>query len=263
MIQPLGCIKSSQNKLIYKLKRSFYGLRQSPHAWYSHIDSFLCHQGLVQIAIDPNVYYYYQPHVTIFLILYIDNLLITSSDPVKITALKHNLSNEFEMKDLDLMTKFLGVQVLQAPHGILVNQTNYTTIIQKYANSIISLVLFHLLQLFRLRQNTNTLIVDFQEYQALIGQLHCLTKTRHDIGCSTSLASCFFHRPQLFHQQAAQNIVAYITKNPSLSLWYPRGPSLVFRMQTISATWTNVNPQVHIFSPLAKHQFCGHQINKI
>jgi hypothetical protein len=50
-----------------------------------------------------------------------DDLLLTGSDPHHISMFKRDLSQEFEMKDLDLMPKFLGIQVLQTSQGILLH----------------------------------------------------------------------------------------------------------------------------------------------
>jgi hypothetical protein len=158
------------------------------------------------------------------LVLYVDDLLITGSDIVHITALKRGLSLEFEMKDLGLMKKFLDVQIMQIPRGILMYQTDYAhTILNKYASSNQYPATVPLAPKFQLRRDTKTPLTDAKEYQALIGQFHYLTKTRPDLGYSTSLVSRFLHNPQLLHRRAAQNIVNYISRYPSFGLWYPRG----------------------------------------
>ena len=51
--------------------------------------------------------------------MYVDDLLITSFDSTGIKTLKAAFSQEFEMKDLGLMTKFLGTELIQTSQGIL------------------------------------------------------------------------------------------------------------------------------------------------
>ena len=113
MTQPPGCIKPRTGHLVYKLRCSFYGLKQSPRSWYAHIDTDLHNRGLKRTAADSNVYYRHHNTSIIILILYVDDLLITSSDSTSIQTLKVALSQEFEMKDLGFMTKFLGVELTQ------------------------------------------------------------------------------------------------------------------------------------------------------
>ena len=56
MNQPKGFIKEGQEYLVCKLKRSIYGLKQSPRCWNSVLDSHLKEIGFVQTASDPCIY---------------------------------------------------------------------------------------------------------------------------------------------------------------------------------------------------------------
>ena len=51
------------------------------------------------------------PHAIVLLILYVDDMVITESDPVTIASLKRHLQSEFEMKDLGFFRYFLGIEV--------------------------------------------------------------------------------------------------------------------------------------------------------
>jgi hypothetical protein len=221
MLQPPGCAVPGQEHLVCKLKRSLYGLRQSPRAWYARMDLYLQKRGLKRTFSDSNVYYYRRGPITTILVLYVDDLLITGSDQNHILSLKMDLSKEFEMKDLGLMKKFLGIQVAQTTNGILLHQTNYAnTIIKKYSHKTSYPTHIPLAPSIQLRKNTRTALTDARDYQGLVGQLHYLTKTRPDIAYATSLLSRFMHGPQLLHRQAAQNIVRYLSLYPLLGLWY-------------------------------------------
>ena len=113
MIEPPGCIQPGTNNLVCKLRCSLYGLKQSPRSWYARIDTDLLRRGLKCTIADSNVYYCRQGNSIIILILYVDDLFITESDSNSITTLKTILSQEFEMKDLGLITKILGAEVTQ------------------------------------------------------------------------------------------------------------------------------------------------------
>jgi hypothetical protein len=78
--QPQGFEQPGAAHLVCRLKQAFYGLRQSPRAWYSCINLALCQKGLTRSQADSNLYFYQRgPHLLI-LILYMDDLLVTSSD---------------------------------------------------------------------------------------------------------------------------------------------------------------------------------------
>ena len=89
------------------VEEGFYGLKQAPRAWYAHIDSYLVKLGFTRSNADPNLYFKVVQGMSLILVLYVDNLFLTSSEPLMIEC-KRELSFEFEMKDLGLMHYFLG-----------------------------------------------------------------------------------------------------------------------------------------------------------
>jgi len=78
-----------------------YGLKQSRRRWYKHFDSFIRRKRYTHNYYDPCVYYKKLPGGEyIYLLLYIDDMLISSKSRSTIDKLKKDLSSEFEMKDL-------------------------------------------------------------------------------------------------------------------------------------------------------------------
>ena len=54
MYQPQGF--ATNPSLACRLKKSLYGIKQAPRAWYAKIDSFLLSLNFVQCKSDPNAY---------------------------------------------------------------------------------------------------------------------------------------------------------------------------------------------------------------
>ena len=88
--------------MVCKLKKLLYGLKQSPRQWYKCFDSFIRGKRYTRSHYDPCVYYNKLPRGEyIYLLLYVDDMLIASKIRSAIDELKNDLSSEFEMKDLD------------------------------------------------------------------------------------------------------------------------------------------------------------------
>ena len=86
---------------VYRLKRSLYGLKQSPSQGYERFDEFIFSYGYIRSPCDSRVYHSkVEDGSHIYLLLYVNNILITSKDKFKIQNLKSLFSIEFKIKDL-------------------------------------------------------------------------------------------------------------------------------------------------------------------
>eukprot|EP00253_Pinus_taeda_P015464 PITA_15464 len=124
MEQPIGFIQTDFS-LVYQLKKSLYGLKQAPRAWYAKMDRFLLESGFSRCYFDNVVYTKKVGKSLIILVLYVDDLILTGSDPNLISHVKSNLKKKFEMTDLGHLHYFLGLQVLQSKEGISLSQSKY------------------------------------------------------------------------------------------------------------------------------------------
>jgi len=55
------------------------------------------------------------------LIVYVDNIILTDNDKIEMERLKRNLAANFEIKDLDPLNYFLGMEVARSNKGIVVS----------------------------------------------------------------------------------------------------------------------------------------------
>eukprot|EP00253_Pinus_taeda_P020882 PITA_20882 len=117
MEQPIGFIQTDSS-LVCRLKKSLYGLKQAPRAWYAKMDNFLLESGFSRCHSGNTVYTKKVGNSLIILVLYVDDLILTGSDPNLINHVKSRLKKKFEMTDLGHLHYFLGLQVLQSKEGI-------------------------------------------------------------------------------------------------------------------------------------------------
>ena len=78
--------------------------------WYGRMDRFLMSLGFTKSKADSNLYYKVEDGNPMMLLLYVDDLFVTSMDGL-ISDMKRTLVVNFEMKDLGMMHYFLGMEV--------------------------------------------------------------------------------------------------------------------------------------------------------
>jgi hypothetical protein len=100
MKQPGGFIVKGKTELVCKLKKSLYGLKQSPRMWYQKFDTYIQGLGFVRSKVDHCVYYKQVSEHFIYVVLYVDDMLLVGNNMEAIKEVKMQLSSKFDMKDL-------------------------------------------------------------------------------------------------------------------------------------------------------------------
>jgi histone deacetylase 1/2 len=109
MRQPPGFEEKGKSQYLCKLDKAIYGLKQAPRAWYSRLSSKLQSLGFVPSKSDTSLFIFNKSGVAIFLLIYVDDIIVTSSSETAVIALLRNLRGEFALKDLGELHYFLGI----------------------------------------------------------------------------------------------------------------------------------------------------------
>jgi transposase InsO family protein len=109
MKQPKGYVVKGKKELVCKLKMSMYGLKQSPRMWYQKFDTYMLGLGSTRRKKDHCVYFKLIGDHLIYLVLYVDDMLIGNNKKI-IQDVKTQLSSKFDMKDLDASNLILGME---------------------------------------------------------------------------------------------------------------------------------------------------------
>ena len=112
MQQPKGFVGKGEEHLVCKLKKSIYGLKQSPRCWNTALDKQLKEMGFVQSTSDPCIYIDAGGDI-FFIGVYVDNIILASRTLERVTEVKEALSQKFDIKDMGKLHFFLGMQVMQ------------------------------------------------------------------------------------------------------------------------------------------------------
>jgi len=101
MVQPPG-FESSDKSLVCKLHKALYGLKQAPRAWFERLKSTLLNFGFKSSKCDPSLFTLHTQAHCIFILVYVDDIIITGNSKLAIQNLVHQLSSEVSLKDLGI-----------------------------------------------------------------------------------------------------------------------------------------------------------------
>ena len=193
-----------------RLKKTLYGLKQSPRVWFGRFKEAMTKYGFRQSNSDHTLFLKKRDEKITCLIIYVDDMIITGDDTEEIERLKGSLFQEFEMKDLGNLKYFLGIEVLRSEGGIFLRQKKYILDILAETGLIdckptdTPILVNHGLQI-----SEEAKLAYQGKYQRLVGKLLYLSHTRPDIAYVVGIVSQFMHRPQKDHYEAALRIVWY------------------------------------------------------
>lgn len=106
-------------------KKSLYGLKQSPRAWFDRFRRAICDMWYSQCNADHTVFFKHKGSSITILAIYVDDIVITRDDVEEITSLKKKLGRSFEIKDLGRLRYFLGIEIARSSKGIVLSQRKY------------------------------------------------------------------------------------------------------------------------------------------
>jgi hypothetical protein len=112
MEQPPEFIEPSCPDFVCRLHKSIYGLKQAPRAWFTRLTHALLNLGFPASQVDYSLFTYHQANINIFILIFVDDIIITGNHHATINALITTMLLDFAMKDRSALSYFLGIQVL-------------------------------------------------------------------------------------------------------------------------------------------------------
>ena len=214
--QPKGFIKYDEkgNPLVLKLNKSLYGLKQSGRMWNNLLHNFLTDIDFVQSEADHCVYVCNKNNCKIFLIVWVDDIIIASSSLDVTNSVKQMLANRFKMKDFGYISYFLGIEFEISKNSMKMHQEKY---IQK------------ILEKFKMFDcnpklipcDLNTVNLDFHDQSPLLSDpklyreivvslIYLMTCTRPDICYIVTILSQYLCKPTMAHFNLAKHVLRYL-----------------------------------------------------
>jgi hypothetical protein len=221
MRQPPGYESKTHPHYICKLDRDLYELKQAPRAWYARLSSKLQSLGFKPSKADVSLFVYNKGGVVIYLLIYVDDIIVASSSDAATATLLKDLQADFALKDLGDLHYFLGIEVKKVCNGILLTQ-------QKYTSDLLNRVGMESCKPMNTPMSSiDKLSVydgdplgpkDITEYRSIVGALQYLTLTRPDISFAVNKVCQFLHKPTTVHWSAVKRILRYLQHTIGMGL---------------------------------------------
>uniref|UniRef100_A0A8R7RAQ8 Reverse transcriptase Ty1/copia-type domain-containing protein n=1 Tax=Triticum urartu TaxID=4572 RepID=A0A8R7RAQ8_TRIUA len=231
MDQPEGFIVPGKEKIVCKLKKSLHGLKQSPRLWYKRFDSFMIAHGFKRSAYDSCVYIKFVDGSTIYLLLYVDDMLIAAKGKKEITT-KAQLSSEFEMKDLGAAKKILGMEITRDRNSglLFLSQQSYIKkVLHHFSMHDAKLVSTPIAPHFTLSSfhcPSNDEEFEYMSrvpYSSVVGSfMYAMVCSKPDLSFAMSLVSRYMANPGQEHWKAVQWIFRYLRGTSNACLKFGR-----------------------------------------
>ncbi|XP_050115651.1 uncharacterized mitochondrial protein AtMg00810-like [Malus sylvestris] len=179
MQQPSGFSDPNYPNHVCKLHKSLYGLKQAHQAWFDKLFAILKSLGFHQSQSDASLFVL-QESVPVIVLVYVDDILVTSPNPAACQSFIQKLSTVFPVKDLGPLHYFLGLEVQRSAAGLFLHQSKY--IFDLLHKTRIDGAKPCLTPLGSIKlDHTGPLSPDPTEYRSIVGALKYLTWTRPDL----------------------------------------------------------------------------------
>lgn len=197
------------------LNKALYGLRQAPRAWHTKLKTELEIIGFKASYADPGLFILLQKDHQVYLLVYVDDLLLASSNQPSIAFVVATLQSLFDLRDLGDPRQFVGLDITRdrGSGSLKISQKLMASeLVARYGLSDCHSKLVPLSPSTKLsNQESDLLDQDKYAYSELVGSLLYLSVcTRPDIAFAVGVLSRFMSKPAQAHWTAAKGVVRYL-----------------------------------------------------
>jgi hypothetical protein len=211
MVQPQGFAHPSFPDHVCHLKKSLYGLKQAHRAWFSRLSTRLLELGFQGSRTDTSLFFFGHGATTIFILIYVDDIIVTSPSPVLVARLISKLQGDFPIKDLGNINYFLGIEVVHTSDGLFLSQRKYILDLLKKSNMLnAKTVTSPMSSSVTLSRFDGEAFEDPSLYRSIVGSLQYLSLTRPDVSFAVNKVCQFLQRPTINHWTAVKRILRYL-----------------------------------------------------
>ncbi|KAJ9544176.1 hypothetical protein OSB04_023883 [Centaurea solstitialis] len=228
MTQPEGFVQSEHPNRVCKLQKSIYGLKQASRSWNICFDEKIKEFVFLRSEDEPCVYVRTSV-IVVFLVLYVDGILLMGNDIPTLQSVKTWLGKCFSMKDMGDAAYILGIKIYRDRSRRLIglSQSTYIDKVLKKFNMQDSkkgfIPMQHGLALSKACPSSSSELERMSRipYASAIGSImYAMICTRPDVSCALSMTSRYQANPGNDHWTAVKNILKYLRRTKEMFLVY-------------------------------------------
>lgn len=210
MKQPPGFMSSNVND-VCRLRRSLYGLKQAARVWNHRIDGVFKKLGFHSSTADPCLYVRRTKNGFLYLLIYVDDIVVVVRTESEYRALVAALKEEFKITELGDLRFFLGLQVRKKNGRYSLNQRSYIIkVLSRFRMENAKTSRIPMMTGF-LQQKEEELMQNQGEFQNLIGCLvYIAVNTRPDVAIATSILGQRVSNSTTAYWNEAKRILRYL-----------------------------------------------------
>ena len=251
MIQPEGFVDPKNAGKVCKLQKSIYGLKQASRSWNIRFDEVVQEFGFTKIESESCVYKKVSGSSLVFLILYVDDILLIGNDIPMLESVKTSLKNSFSMKDLGEAAYILGIKIYRDRSKRLIglSQSTYLDkVLERFGMEEAKKGFLPMSHGINLSKTQCPATTDERErmkkikYASAIGSImYAMICTRPDVSYALSVTSRYQADYGESHWTAVKNILKYLRRTKDMFLVYGGEEELVVNGYTDASFQTDVD----------------------
>lgn len=195
MEQPPGFVDEPYSNYVCLLKKSLHGLKQAPRAWFDLLSQSLIRLGFKCSRADPSLFIFQTTTDIILLLIYMDDVVLTSFNPSLLGALIHRLNKDFDLMDLSCLHYFLGIEVRFFHDGLYLSQPKYAHDVLQRASRLGAALMETPIYIKQTVHHHDSLLVNPTEYRSLADALQYLIFTQPDVQHAVNQVCQHFQNP--------------------------------------------------------------------
>jgi histone deacetylase 1/2 len=218
--QPTGFEDMAHPNAVCLLSRSLYGLRQAPRAWFTRFAEHAISLGFRQCRSDSSLFVYGQGTSMAYLLLYVDDIILSASTTALLHKIIANLKSAFAVKDMGPVSYFLGIDVRRTGDGFALSQSAYALdILERAGMTNCKPTATPADTKSKCSSTEGVPLKAASWYRSMAGALQYLTLTRPDIAYAVQQVCLHMHAPKECHGAMLKRILRYIKGTTTLGLY--------------------------------------------
>lgn len=180
--------------------------------------------GFVISSSDPSLFIYATGSVKLYLLLYVDGIIITGNSLEVVDQLISNLSFSFNMKDMGALYYFLGISITRSTSELTLSQSKYIVQLLEKFDMVGCKPVSSLAAATKLNKTDGELLQDPTVYRSIVGALQYITLTRPNIAFSVNQVYQFLQEPTTIHMIAVKRILQFLKGTLPFGLTFTPSP---------------------------------------